>query len=160
MTLVYLHIALWLLWSTQFWRETHRHPDKDLIPVYITGTVGDVVGFSLVAYCVASMIDTTALNLPLLLCCGAVAAGCTYVLHSYWKAQAQWQVGSMYEAKTGRPLWGAYLHNLYVWFVATLVLLYLVNGIVYAAWPLWPWFMVGIAWYTATCVIDRARGVI
>lgn len=158
MFLTFLHLGLWALWYIRSYVDIQARPDRQQVPVYATGSIGDSIGFSIAVYAAAPVLTIS--NSYAIIISAAAGASVSLVLHYYWRKQAVWQIGSMYRTPSGTPTLAAYAHNLYVWFVATVIISYVLVGHLSGIWINSGLFLTGITFYSMTAAIDRYRGII
>ena len=94
-SLLFVHVILYLAWKITAIEEKNSRPYGRKIPTYATGGLGNLVGFSLMTTGVG-FIDSSILNLKFLLPATVAAVVITVVLHYYWKMTAKGTVTSLY----------------------------------------------------------------
>lgn len=157
MILVTLQLFLWYLWRLFKRQNSKRLHKSNQPPFYYTGSIGDVLGFSLVAYAASTHFPAVSL---FTLCTGLllgflIATG----LHLYWSRTAVWQKGSMYTTDYHGTR-GAWIHNLYVFYIINLVCWFIVESFMNSTWENVWFFVAGSAVYATAMAADRYRGVI
>lgn len=155
--LLFAHITLYLAWKMTAMEEKNSRPDGNRIPVYATGGLGNLVGFSLMTTGVG-LVGGVALLDWMLLGLFGVAALVTLGLHYYWKRTARGVTTSLYLPNGNVTLAGG-LHLLYVFFI-TLMVLHFFTTISMADTLSLSLFCFGASLYGLAVVIDKQRGVI
>lgn len=158
MFLVLANILLWALWKSFAVYENRYRQESSDIPFYYSGTLGDSIGFSLLAYAASLKLYST-IDWWLICIAALLSLIITYQLDCYWRVRAKNLIGSMYTS-TGSVTLAGRLHWMYVFFVTLLVGIFIMYTLIYVNWSGVGYFLTGVAIYAVTVAIDHYRGVI
>ena len=151
-----INLFLYLLWKVPATHERYRRPDGKKIPFYFSSTLGDTVGFSLLAYAFGTIALTFA---PWTLGPAVFSAIIVmWLLDTDWSRNAKKKTVGLY-LRSGKRTRAGNLHLAYVAFGTLHVALFLLN------YDLWTFdsalvFFLGGMTYLIACALDGYSGAI
>jgi hypothetical protein len=153
---VALHLVLYLLWWVPAQRERMTRSGGREIPFYYSGSIGDCIGFTFVAYAfgsIASVIEPTYYLLS-----GCFAVCIAYVLHHHWRRISKLSSVSLY-TRDAVPTDAGIIHLVYVMGILVLVATVLLNWYALTTY-MQAYYVAGLGVYAVTVCIDMVRGVV
>lgn len=159
LVLLIAHIVLYLAWKMTAIEEKQARKDGKKIPIYATGGLGNLIGFSLVTVGVA-MLDPLPSSMLIVSAC-IFSSVATIALHYYWKITARGKTVSLY-LPDGSATVAGLLHLPYVLFIATVISTFLFHSILTMTLEFLPSIsvVIGLSMYGIAIIIDKKRKVI